>query len=177
MRIRRAEPKDAEALVRLGADVGAEPGGWLITLGAWRSAADERRYLKAIRRYPHAAVFVAEADDGRVVGRLSLARDQHPASSHVADLGLMVARTHRRQGLGRALMEQAVAWAREVGVRKLELHVFPWNEPAIRLYEGFGFEREGVRRGHYSRDGADVDALLMAFHLPSGPGSPPSRAL
>ena len=55
--------------------------------------------------------------------------------------------------------------------------MFPWNEPAIRLYEEFGFEREGVRRAHYLRDGTAVDALLMAYHLPSGSGSPPSRAL
>ena len=89
VQIRRAEPRDAEALVELGRDVGAEPEGWLITTGSWRTAGEERRYLKAIRRWQHAAVFVAEAD-GQVVGRLSVARDQHPASAHVADLGLMV---------------------------------------------------------------------------------------
>src|SRR5437868_7000836 len=88
--IRRAEPTDAEQLVELGRAVGTEPEGWLISVDGWRSVADERRYLKAIRRYPHAAVFVAE-DEGRIVGRLSLARDQHPASAHVADLGLRVA--------------------------------------------------------------------------------------
>ena len=42
------------------------------------------------------------------------------------------------------LLAEAVAWARESGVAKLELHVFPWNEPALRLYESFGFEREGI---------------------------------
>lgn len=148
----------------LGREVGAEPEGWLITTGGWRTAGEERRYLKAIRRWAHAAVFVAEAD-GRVVGRLSVARDQHPASPHVADLGLMVAADRRGQGVGRALLAAAVDWAREAGVTKLELHVFPWNEPAIRLYERFGFEREGVRRGHYQRDGEAVDAILMAYHL------------
>ena len=51
-------------------------------------------------------------------------------------------------------------------MRKLELHVFPWNEPAIVLYERFGFEREGLRREHYSRDGEYVDAILMAYRLP-----------
>ncbi|MGE5689246.1 MAG: N-acetyltransferase family protein [Pseudomonadota bacterium] len=168
MRVRRAEPRDAEALVRLGSEVGSEPGGWLITMGLWRSVGDERRYLKAIRRYPHAAVYVAEADDGRVVGRLSLSRDQHPASAHVADLGLMVARTHRRQGIGRALMEQAVAWARESGVRKLELHVFPHNEAAIALYESMGFEREGYRKAHYRREDGYQDAILMAREVEGG---------
>jgi hypothetical protein len=39
------------------------------------------------------------------------------------------------------------------------------------LYEDFGFEREGLRRRHYLRDGAAVDALLMAYHLPSAQGS------
>jgi hypothetical protein len=85
--IRPAEPGDAEALVALARAVGREPGGWLITTTDWRSEGDERRYLKALRRHPHAAVYVAVTEDGEVVGRLSVARDDHPASSHVADLG------------------------------------------------------------------------------------------
>ena len=171
--IRPAEPTDASELVALAAAVGREPGDWLLATETWRPVADERRYLKAVRRHADAAVFVA-VDGDRVVGRLSLARDPHPASAHVADLGLMVAASHRRRGIGRTLLDTAVKWARMAGVRKLELHVFPWNLPAIRLYEGFGFEREGLRRGHYLRDGDAVDAILMAYHLPSERGSPPS---
>ena len=77
----------------------------------------------------------------------------------------MVASTHRRRGVGRALLEQAVVWAQGSAIQKLELHVFPWNQPAIALYESFGFEREGVRRGQYLRDGVPVDAILMALWL------------
>ena len=163
--VRRAEPGDAEQLVRLAEAVSAEPEGWLISAdGEWRSVGDERRYLKAVRRYPHAAVYVAEREaDGAIIGRLSLARDTHPASPHVADLGLMVAADARRQGVGRALLEAAVEWARGAGIRKLELHVFPWNEPAIKLYEQFGFAREGYRKGHYRRGDESVDAVLMAL--------------
>jgi RimJ/RimL family protein N-acetyltransferase len=162
--IRPAEPADAAALVDLATAVGSESGGWLITTDNWRSAGDERRYLRSIRRYPHAAVFVAEAPEG-IVGRLSVGRDPHPASHHVADLGLMVAESHRRRGIGWALLEAAVDWARANGVQKLELHVFPHNEGAIVLYERFGFEREGYRKRHYRRPNGFVDAILMAYDV------------
>lgn len=164
IRVRRAVPGDAHALVALAEDIGAEDGRWILGSGPWRSVADERRYLRTVQRHADAAVFVAE-EDGRIVARLSLSRDLHPASRHVADLGLMVASGHRRRGIGRALLEEAVAWARSAGVRKLELHVFPWNEPALALYEAFGFRREGLRRRHYLRDGVEVDAVLMAYFL------------
>ena len=163
--IRRAEPGDAEPLVALARDVGGEPGRWLISTRDWRSPGDERRYIRAVRRSDHAAVYVAETATGELVGRLSLARDPHPASVHVADLGLMVAASHRRLGIGRGLLEQAVEWARERGVEKLELHVFPHNEAAIRLYERFGFEREGYRKRHYRRRDGYVDAILMAYRV------------
>ena len=162
--IRPARTEDAAALVALGAAIGREPEAWLLTTDGWRTVGEERRYLRALRRHPDAAVFVAD-DDGAVVGRLSIARDPHGASSHVADLGLMVAASHRRRGLGRALLQQSVAWGHDAGIKRLELHVFPWNEPAIALYERFGFQREGLRRGHYRRGDEYVDAIVMAYRF------------
>jgi RimJ/RimL family protein N-acetyltransferase len=162
--VRSATPGDAHALVDLAESVGREDGRWILGSGPWRSISDERRFLRTIHRHPDAAVFVVD-DAGAIVGRLSLARDSHPASRHVADVGLMVAESHRRQGVGTMLLEQAVAWARESDVRKLELHVFPWNEPALGLYESFGFVREGYRKRHYDRGGELVDAILMAYFV------------
>jgi RimJ/RimL family protein N-acetyltransferase len=165
IRIRQAETGDAAALCGLSEAIGNEPGAWLLTTEMWRNVSDERRYLRSVRRHPDAAVYVV-LDGDTIVGRLSVARDSHPASHHVADLGLMVAAGYRRRGIGRALLEQAVTWARAAGVHKLELHVFPWNEPAVALYESFGFVREGLRFAHYLRDGAEVDAILMAYLIP-----------
>ncbi len=161
--VRRAEPADAAAIVALATELSTEPEGCMIW-NEWRSAGEERRYLRAVRKHPDAAVLVAELD-GRIVGRLSLARDPHPASHHVADLGLMVDGGFRRRGIGRALLAAAAAWGRENGIEKLELHVFPWNEGAIALYEAVGFRREGYRARHYLRDDGYADAILMALDL------------
>ena len=160
--VRRADPADALALVALAEQVGREGGRWILTIDNWRTVSEERRYLKAVQRHADAAVFVAEEDD-RVVARLSLSRDPHPASRHVADLGLMVAGEFRRRGIGTMLLREAIEWAKASGVRKLELHVFPWNEPAIALYESLGYQREGYRKNHYVRDGEFADAVLMAL--------------
>jgi RimJ/RimL family protein N-acetyltransferase len=169
VRVRPAVPGDASRLVELASAVAAEEEGWLLADARWRSAADERRYIRALNRHPDAALYVAELEGGELAGRLSLMRDPHPSSKHVADLGLMVAAVHRRRGIGTALMETAEAWARGAGVTKLELHVFPHNEPAIALYEKLGYEREGLRRGQYARsDGSFSDVILMAKHLAAG---------
>ena len=163
--IRRAEPGDAQALVELASEVSSEEGAWLLTTAAWRSVADERRYLRAVRRHPDAAVYVARMERPR---RQALARPRSPSRERPR-------RRPRPDGRGEppaarrreALLEQAVEWAEGAGVRKLELHVFPWNEPAIALYTSFGFEREGLRKGHYLRGGAPVDAILMALQIPA----------
>jgi RimJ/RimL family protein N-acetyltransferase len=159
--VRPAVTADADALVALGRGVSSEEELWLTYN---RSPSDERRNLKGMRRDPNAAVFVAETREG-VVGRLSIARDGNPVSHHVAELGLMVAASARRRGIGTALMEEAVKWARGSGVTKVELHVFPHNEPAIALYRKLGFQEEGNRRRHYRIAGHYVDAILMALHL------------
>jgi RimJ/RimL family protein N-acetyltransferase len=162
VRIRAAESADAAEVAALAVAVASEPEGWLLADARWRSVGDERRYIRALRRHPDAVLLVAETG-GALVGRLSLARDPHPSSAHVADLGLMVLASHRRRGIGTALLEAAEEWARSASVTKLELHVFPHNLPAIALYEKHGYEREGHRRDHYRRPDSElVDAILMA---------------
>jgi ribosomal protein S18 acetylase RimI-like enzyme len=53
---------------------------------------------------------------------------------------LLVARTHRRLGVGRHLMELSEAHYREEGLDGLQLVVVEHNEPALNLYRAIGFD-------------------------------------
>jgi RimJ/RimL family protein N-acetyltransferase len=159
--VRPAVPADADALVELGRDVAAEPELWLTYD---RTRGDERRNVRGVQRDSSVAVLVAETEEG-VVGRLSIARDRSPLSRHVAEFGLMVAASARRRGIGSALIEEAMDWARDLGIVRLELTVFPHNAPAIALYRKLGFQEEGILRRRYRIDGRYVDAMLMGRDL------------
>ncbi len=83
---------------------------------------------------------------------------------HVVDevhlLNVAVAVSARRQGLGRALMLDLVAYARAHGIVRILLEVRASNAPALALYESMGFTRFNVRPRYYS-DGEDAIELQL----------------
>ena len=66
-------------------------------------------------------------------------------------LTLAVAPTHRRSGLGRALLAAAAGLAHGAGVQAMFLEVAADNDAAIALYHAVGFDRVGLRRGYYAK--------------------------
>ena len=102
------------------------------------------------------------------VGILGLhTHPDQPRIRHVAMLGMAVRDDWQRRGIGRALVRAAVemadAW---MALTRLELNVYVDNEPAIRLYESFGFQAEGRLRRAALREGKHVDVLVMARLTP-----------
>jgi ribosomal-protein-alanine N-acetyltransferase len=85
---------------------------------------------------------------------------------HVVDevhlLNVAVAMEARMRGIGRALMEDLIAYGRANDVARILLEVRETNAVAIGLYESLGFERFNVRLRYYA-DG--VDAVEMALAL------------
>jgi L-phenylalanine/L-methionine N-acetyltransferase len=106
---------------------------------------------------------LAAVIDGRVVGVAFLHPIEQPRRRHAATLGMGVHDAFAGRGAGRALMAAIVEIAdRWHHFTRLELTVWSDNDRAVRLYERFGFEREGVHRRYAWRDGAWADALAMA---------------
>jgi ribosomal protein S18 acetylase RimI-like enzyme len=81
----------------------------------------------------------------RLVGALSCERDRRPKVSHIGHLaGMMVSADVQAQGIGKSLLEAAIAEARAArGLAMLTLTVTTGNASAVRLYERAGFKRYG----------------------------------
>lgn len=76
------------------------------------------------------------------------------------EIAMLVAKGWRGRGVGSALIEAAIAWAREHELHKLSLSVFPHNTAAVSLYRKYGFEQEGLRRKHLRRANGELWDLL-----------------
>ncbi len=77
-----------------------------------------------------------------------------------------VDRNYRKRGIGAAMLEHVLEEGKKLGIEAFTLEVRCSNQPAIRLYEKFGFIGEGVRKGFYKaafgQNGeAREDALIM----------------
>ena len=71
----------------------------------------------------------------------------------------------RGRGIARALLLELLRQGEDRGAKAFLLEVRAGNAPAIRLYEGLGFEREGLRRNFYEQP--REDALVMWKRFPA----------
>jgi GNAT superfamily N-acetyltransferase len=87
--------------------------------------------------------------------------DNHPKFAHLYQM--WVAPKNRRQGVGRALLDAAIAWARDVGAEALELNVTTGNSEAARLYGAAGFALTGSEQP--LRPGSELRSRAMRRSL------------
>jgi len=165
LRIRQAEPDDAEALLALvrrllsqgPVDVPMEPDEFRYTV-------EEEREILADTSASENSVFLVAESGGRLIGELSLRGRTLPTMRHSAGLGMSVAADARGQGAGRALLEAGVAWARASRfLTRIVLDVYVRNTRARHLYESVGFRYEVARRCSVVEDGLCVDSKGMGL--------------
>lgn len=140
LHIRRAVRGDLAAMLRIEQASFADP--WTVDSLATALSLDRMRVLVAEsaeqgRRSRDAASHVVGYVVALVVG----------PEAEIADLA--VAPEARRQGIGRALLAGTLAELKAVAVRTVYLEVRESNRAARTLYDAYGFEPVGRRRGYY----------------------------
>jgi RimJ/RimL family protein N-acetyltransferase len=153
--VRPARAQDARAMAQLFAAVAQERDGIATEPPV---DIDERTAVFA-RATDGAAVAVA---GGQLVGMITVEVSRHG----FAQLGMLVARGWRGRGVGSALLQAVIDWARGRGLHKLCLEVFAHNTAAIALYRKAGFTEEGRRVRQYRRASGELwDSILMGLAL------------
>ena len=74
-----------------------------------------------------------------------------------------VGKAYQRQGIAAALLQVLVDEAKRQGASRMLLEVRVDNDPALALYQRFGFERMGLRKRYYQPEG--IDAYTMSLDL------------
>lgn len=114
---------------------------------------------------PLALWLVAEGEAG---GNESVEGEARPVLGYVGSqtcfedadiLNVAVVPAARRRGIAAALMRELEARLALKGVERITLEVRASNVPAIRLYEGLGYTRIGLRKGYYEKP--REDALIL----------------
>ena len=105
-----------------------------------------------------ALFLVAEAEGSKAIGGYVVAFD---AADEGEILNLAVAPAGRRQGLGRALVQEILAALTARGARQIYLEVRESNAPARALYAAHGFKELGRRKQYYRRPVEDAIVLRL----------------
>ncbi|WP_223703582.1 GNAT family N-acetyltransferase [Sutcliffiella deserti] len=106
-------------------------------------------------------------DEKRLIGTVTLICETKAKIKHRAHIVAMyVGAEHRKSGIGRALMKEAIGKAKGLGeIEQLHLSVMATNEPAKKLYQSLGFTTYGVDKKGLKIEGTYYDEELMVLEL------------
>ena len=165
--IREAVPNDAPSTLKMMQRALTEPrNNYVSTPQEFNyTDAQEREYIRQMQETPNTVMLVAVVEPTQaVIGLVSCSTEGRVARHHVVRLGITVDAQWRGRGIGSALIEGVLLWARHhPQVRRVELEVFTRNVRAVALYLRMGFVVEGHFRQAIYKDGEYLDTYWMAW--------------
>lgn len=135
VRIREASQEDAPAIMALSAASNDELG----------SISQHRQWL--IQQTDIGEVFLAETDEGELVGFVVFNHNPFIEGEHTTIYYLCIGSTYRRRGIGKRLMEAVAVDARLYGNKCITLKC-PTQLPANHFYQSIGYQLEGSGTDH-----------------------------
>ena len=89
------------------------------------------------------------------------------AYDKTAELSIYISSHYRRQGVGRILLQEAIARSPALGIKNLVGCIFANNEPSLKLFKKFGFEQWGYLPAIAEFESGTSDLVILGRHLSS----------
>ena len=124
----------------------------------------EARFIERFKSNKRELMLVA-LDGERIVANACIEANRIFRYSHRGELSITVLRQYWGRGIGSALMERLVSFAKDVGFKSIYLDVRADNTRAIALYEKFNFKKLGIYKDYFKILDDYYDAWLMVLHL------------
>ncbi|MEX0267622.1 N-acetyltransferase family protein [Leptolyngbyaceae cyanobacterium UHCC 1019] len=87
------------------------------------------------------------------------------AYDKTAELSIYISPNYRRQGIGRILLQTAIARSPALGIKNLVGCIFANNEPSLKLFKQFGFEQWGYLPAIAEFESGTNDLVIVGRHL------------
>jgi len=140
MTVSECRPEDVPELVASAAALFAEDGGHhdpFMDTG-W-PAREGEAYYGSLVEDPECLCLLAGEGAGHLIGRLRRPDPLRPGAVTAVLESMRVAPDRRRQGVGGALVDRFLAWARERGANEMTVQAYAQNAGALGFYRAHGF--------------------------------------
>lgn len=164
--MRTAEPDQAAEVLGFLQAVAAETTFLLTEPDEFAmSQEDERRWIQTHLEDPGKLALWAE-QAGSIIGSLSFENGCRRRNAHQGSFGMAVRAAWRGVGVGTALLECLLEWAKANAlIEKVGLAVFSGNLPAIALYQKFGFREEGRQLRQIKLGNHEYQDLILMYRF------------
>lgn len=161
---REVKVSDALPMINYLNEVAGETVNLSFGEGEYRKTVEEEEAFIQSHLEAENQLFIVVEDQGRIIGQITVSSTYKAKMRHIGVIGISIRKEYWRQGIGRRLMEKAIAWAKESQViLKLNLNVLVSNTAAVALYQDVGFEIEGRLRRDMYLNGEFTDAYQMGM--------------
>lgn len=159
--IREGKPEDAQAIIDYLDIVGPESKNLYVEDGSAFTLEGEREYLKSTAESPDNLYIIGEVNGEIVATALTGRETERPRGAHRGSLVISVQKKCWGLGVGRAMIDVLLDFAKSINIELMELEVKVDNERGIGLYESVGFRNTAIHEAMFKIDGEYVDAYIM----------------
>lgn len=125
----------------------------------------EEAWIQSFLDAPNALLLVAEFEN-QLIGNIDLTGNHRQVMQHNALVGMGMLLEWRNQGLGSALMQAAIDWAKSNPIlENLQLEVYAENVAGINLYQKMGFKQCGIIPNLFKDNGKYCDSIMMHLEV------------